>query len=273
MSDLLPTSRRQLLRQTAAGLAWSALCARWAAAADHAKPAEEFTFAVLNDLHYFNKDCSPWFHDRVVKRLNDQKPDFVIVVGDMTEDGTREQNAGVRDVLKALAMPLYVAVGNHDHQANTDDRKPFEDAFPKSINYHFEHKGWQFITLDSTQGRAASKTKIQKDTITYLADTLKVLDRKKPTALVTHFPLGFLMPYRPENGDDLLFPFANHTLLHVFNGHFHSNTQRAWGDATLSTNTCCSRHRKNHDFDPRKGYTLCTTKDNHIAREYIQVNV
>ena len=273
MPSLSRHSRRDLFRRSAAGLAYSALLARWASAADDAKAAEEFTFAVLNDLHYFNKDCSPWFADRVVKRLNDQKPDFVVVVGDMTEDGTKEQNAGIRDVLKGLTMPMYVCVGNHDHQAGTDDRKPFEEAFHKSINYHFEHRGWQFVVLDSTQGRAASKTNVQKDTITYLTDTLKTLDKKKPTALVTHFPLGFLMPYRPANGDDLLRPFAEHTLLHVFNGHFHSNTQRAWVEATLTTNTCCSRYRKNHDFDWRKGYTLCTTKGNHVDREYIQVNV
>ena len=98
-------------------------------------------------------------------------------------------------------------------------------------------------------------------------------DKKKPTVLMTHFPLGFLMPYRPGNGDDLLRAFDDYTLLHVFNGHFHSNTERAWINATLSTNTCCSRHRKNHDFDWRKGYSLCTTKGNHIARDYIQVNV
>jgi DNA repair exonuclease SbcCD nuclease subunit len=51
--------------------------------------------------------------------------DFCVVVGDMTEDGNQAQNNAVRDLLKGLKMPLYVTVGNHDHQAGNDDRKPF----------------------------------------------------------------------------------------------------------------------------------------------------
>ena len=35
----------------------------------------------------------------------------------------------------------------------------------------------------------------------------------------------------------------------------------------LTTNTCCSFHRQNHDFDPRKGYYLCSAKDGKITRE------
>jgi hypothetical protein len=190
----------------------------------------------------------------------------------MTEDGTKEQNAAVHDVLKGLKMPLYVCVGNHDHQAGNDDRKPFEDNFPKSINYIFEHRGWQFVTTDSTQGRAGGNTAIHKDSLAFTAEALKVLDKKRPTALLTHFPLGNFLPSRPNNANDLLVEFAEHNLQAVFNGHFHSKTERVWGDAIVTTNTCCSFHRANHDFDPRKGYYLCTAKDGKVTREYIQVN-
>ena len=99
------------------------------------------------------------------------------------------QFAAVREIFHGLGLPIFVTIGNHDHREN-DDRSAFEQAFPNSLNYHFAHKGWQFVTVDSTQGRAASKTNVQKDSITYLTDTLKTLDKKKPTALLTHFPLG-----------------------------------------------------------------------------------
>lgn len=272
-SDQPRLDRRQLLRMGAGYALTSSLFAGWARAADDAKASETFTFIVANDIHYFDKRCSQWLADKVVKRMNEHKADFCFVVGDMSEDGTKEQNAAVRDVLKGLKMPLYVCVGNHDHQAGNDDRKPFEDTFPKSINYYFEHRGWQCLVLDTTQGRAGSKTVIHKDTFTYLNDKLKTLDKKRPTALLTHFPLGFFLPSRPENATDLLNAFKEYNLQAVFNGHFHSKTERGWGEAILTTNTCCSFHRANHDFDPRKGYFLCTAKDGKIDREYIQVNV
>jgi len=263
--------RRDALRIGAAA-AMAPLFARWAAAADDAKASDTFTFIVANDIHYFDKRCGQWLNDHVIKRMNDEKPDFCVVLGDMTEDGTKEQNAAVHDVLKGLTMPLYVCVGNHDHQAGTDDRKPFEEHFPKSINYHFEHRGWQFLTCDTTQGRAGSKTVIHKDTFAYVHDTLKDLDKKRPMALLTHFPLGYFLPSRPLNTNPFLLEFEHHNLQAVFNGHFHSKTERAWGDAVLTTNTCCSFHRANHDFDPRKGYFLCTARDGKVDREYVQVN-
>ncbi|HEY7119890.1 MAG TPA: metallophosphoesterase [Tepidisphaeraceae bacterium] len=264
--------RRDVLRWGAGAALYSSLIARWATAADNAKDSGTFTFVVINDIHYFDQRCATWLNDRVIRRVNDHKADFCLIVGDLTEDGTKPQNAAVKDVLNGIRIPTYVVVGNHDHQAGNDDRTPYEANWPKSINYHFEHKGWQFIGLDSCQGRAGSKTVVPKDTIAYLIETLKSLDKKKPTALFTHFPLGYFLPSRPTNANDLLLPFAEHTLLDVFNGHFHSKTERAWGDATLTTNTCCSFHRANHDFDPRKGYFLCTAKNGRIHREYVQVN-
>jgi 3',5'-cyclic AMP phosphodiesterase CpdA len=271
-SEAPKPSRREALRAGAGFALTCSLLGRWAKAADDAKDSETFTFAVLNDLHYFDQRCAGWLNDRVVKRLNDQKPDFCLIVGDMTEDGTEAQNAAVADVLKGLKMPIHVVVGNHDHQPGSDDRRPFEKHFPKSLNYQFEHRGWQFLGLDSTQGFAGNKTAIHKDTLSYAADVLKNVDKKRPAVLFTHFPLGFFVPSRPTNANDLLAVFKEHNLRAVFNGHFHAQTERAWGDAALTTNTCCSFHRANHDFDKRKGYFLCTAKDGKVEREYVQVD-
>jgi hypothetical protein len=166
---------------------------------------------------------------------------------------------------------VHVVIGNHDYTP-ANDRKAFEDSFPQSLNYLFDHKGWQFIALDTTQGRAGSDTVIAKETLDFLAAALKKLDPKKPTVLFTHFPLGWLLPSRPKNAQALLQHFVKHNLQHVFNGHFHSSTARVWGSCELTTNTCCSLRRKNHDLDPRKGYFLCTTEGGTVKRKYIQVN-
>ena len=263
--------RRDLLRGGAAAVC-AALTARWASAAEDARASDTFTFVVVNDVHYLDPRCAPWLSDHVVRRINDHKADFCLIVGDLTEHGTPAQNAQVKDVLKGINVPIHVVVGNHDHQAGSNDRKPFEEHFPGSINYHFEHKGWQFLGLDTTQGHAGSRTSIHRDTLSYARDTLRKLDKKRPTVLFTHFPLGHFMPSRPANANDLLALFADHNLRAGFSGHFHSNTERPWGESLLTTNTCCSFRRANHDFDPRKGYFLCTARDGKIDRQYVQVN-
>jgi len=264
--------RRDILRLGASAAIYAALTDRWARAADDAKASEDFTFVVVNDIHYFDKRCATWLGERVIPRINDHKADFCLIVGDLTEDGTVRQNAEVKDVLKGINVPMHVVVGNHDYQAANNDRKPFEDQWPKSLNYTFEHRGWQFIGLDTTQGHAGSNTVIHRDTLSYAKDALAGMDKKRPTVLFTHFPLGGFLPSRPKNANDLLALFENHNLRAGFNGHFHSKTERPWGDALLTTNTCCSLHRANHDFDPRKGYFLCTAKGGKIEREYVRVN-
>jgi len=264
--------RRDVLRLGASAAIYAALTDRWARAADDAKASENFTFVVVNDIHYFDKRCATWLGERVVPRINDHKADFCLIVWDLSEDGTVRQNAEVKDVLKGINIPMHVVVGNHDYQAANNDRKPFEDQWPGPLNYQFEHKGWQFIGLDTTQGHAGSKTVIAKETLAYTKKALSTLDKKRPTVLFTHFPLGGFLPSRPTNANDLLALFENHNLRAGFNGHFHSKTERPWGEALLTTNTCCSFHRANHDFDPRKGYFFCTAKDGKIEREYVRVN-
>src|SRR3954447_2638685 len=214
--------RRDVLRLGAAAAVYAALGDRWARAAGDARASEAFTFVVVNDIHYFDKRCAAWLSEHVIPRINGHKADFCLIVGDLSEDGTVRQNAEVKDVLKGINVPMHVVVGNHDYQAANNDRKAFEDQWPGSLNYQFEHKGWQFIGLDTTQGRAGAKTVIAKETLAYTRDALRTLDKKRPIALFTHFPLGGFLPNRPTNANDLLACFEQHNLRAGFNGHFHS---------------------------------------------------
>jgi len=263
-------TRRALLRATA-GVTMAALTTRWAAAAEAGKDAGTFKFIVLNDIHYVDAKCGQWLA-KAITGMNAHGAELCLIVGDLTEDGTRQQNAGVRDVLGGLKMPYYCVVGNHDHEAGNNGRKAFEAAFPHSENYLVEHRGYQFLGLDSTQGRAGKDTVVAKATLDWNAAALKTLDRKRPTVVFTHFPLGWFTPSRPANAGDLLDQYANHNLRAVFNGHFHGATARNHAQAVITTNTCCSFRRKNHDpFDARKGYFLCTAKDGNVTREYVEI--
>lgn len=241
-----------------------------ARAREDAKESSSFKFAVVNDLHLLDEGCVNFF-TRVVGRINQQKTDLCLIVGDLTEHGSKRQNGTIKDVLKGLKVPTYYVPGNHDFD-ESGSRKGYDDAFPQMVNYRFEHGGYQFLGLDTTQGRAGSNTVISKSTLDFTAAAITQLDKKKPLVVFTHFPLGFLMPSRPKNANDLLALLAEHNVQAVFNGHFHSSTQRAWAGTTITTNTCCSFRKANHDFDWRKGYFLCTAHEGSVEREYVLMN-
>jgi predicted MPP superfamily phosphohydrolase len=268
MTSACRLSRRQLLRYSAGSLLAAGLWPGTLGAAE-ADADTAFHFAAVNDLHYLDKRCIPW-HEGVVKQIkaHPEKVELCLLIGDLAEHGKAEQLDPVRAIYRELDLPLHVVIGNHDWQAEKE-RKAFDDLFPKAGNYFFEHHGWQFVGLDSTDGPKA-QVAVRDETLKWLDDTLPKLDKKKPLVLFTHFPLGPWVIYRATNAEDLLRRFKEYNLQAVFNGHFHASTERRIGAVTLTTNRCCSFSRKNHDGSKEKGYFLCQAKEGKITRRFVE---
>jgi len=230
-----------------------------------------FRFVAINDAHFQSPRCPGWF-ERVSAsiRAHEPRPEFCLMIGDLAQNGVRTELGPMRDVLRSLRMPSYSVIGNHDYVTNTD-RSAWDELFPRSLNYHFEHRGWRFVGLDSSEGTKWENTRVQAATLQWLDAELPKLVRAAPTVVFTHFPLGVLVPSRPLNADDVLDRFKDFNLVAVFNGHFHGFTERESGRTTLTTNRCCSVSRGNHDGSTEKGYFLCTARDGQIQREFVEV--
>ncbi len=263
-------SRRDFLRYSAGALLAMGLWPGRLRAADNGK-GESFTFIAVNDFHFHTPQCGPWC-ERVAKSMQalSPKPDICLMVGDLADTGSEKEIGSMRDALKSFGMPFYTVIGNHDYVSDSD-RKPYETLCPDRLNYHFEHRGWNMIGLDTTQGTKADKTVINAATLAWMDEALPKLDRTKPTVLFTHFPMGTGVSMRPTNADALLSRLKEFNLVAVFNGHFHGFTERKINNTILTTNKCCSISRNNHDGTKEKGYFLCKAVDGQIQREFIEV--
>ena len=227
-----------------------------------------FRFIVVNDLHHGSPECDPYFAALVRQMKTHRGVAFALLLGDLADTGKVEDLKAIQDHFRRLGGPFYPVIGNHDYASPTD-RHAYEQVFPGRINYWFEHRGWQFVGLDSTQGTDYQNTRIQPATLSWLAATLPRLDRRKPTVLFTHFPLGEGTPMRPLNAADLLQHFADFNLRGGFSGHHHAFTLRKFENAELVTNRCCSRLRDNHDGTKEKGYWLETAAQAVLTREFV----
>jgi 3',5'-cyclic AMP phosphodiesterase CpdA len=267
----MPTllTRRELLRRSPAALLAAGLWPGSLAAGD--TDAGDFTFLVVNDLHALNDKCHPWF-EKVAKQMTGhaEMPEFLLIAGDLADDGKASQLDAVKEIFGGLKLPTYVVPGNHDF-AKGEDRKAYDDVFPDRLNYAFEHKGWQFLALDTTEGTKYQNTTIADATIKFLDDKLPKLDKKRPLLVVTHFPLGEGVRYRPKNADELLKRLTDYNLRAAYSGHYHAFTEKKAGDAVLTTNKCCSFARGNHDGTKEKGYFLVTTKGGRLERGFVAV--
>ena len=260
-----------MLRLGSAGLLGLGLCPGRLFAEPTTASSEEFSFIAVNDLHYVESACRPWF-DHVVKqmKLSAPKAEFCLIGGDLADNGTIGQLSAIRDAFANLGIPVHTVIGNHDHLTDTD-RSAYEQIFPGQINYYFEHGGWQVIGLDSTEGTKSLDTAISDVTLRWLDDNLPKLDVRKPTIVFTHFPLGQPAPIRPRNAEAVLQRFTHSNVQAIFSGHFHGFTECYRGDASLTTDRCCSRVRNNHDGTKEKGWFLCQASGGCLSRQFVEL--
>jgi 3',5'-cyclic AMP phosphodiesterase CpdA len=272
MTGAKEMTRRQALRHLSAGtlLALGLWPGSLSVKAKAGEPGA-FKFIAVNDTHYMSVDCGQWL-ELVVAQMKTEGAEFCLLSGDLTEKGKREHLAAVRDIFRELGVPTYVQIGNHDWVSPTD-RRAYERLFPRRLNYWFEHRGWQFVGLDSTQGQDYEKTNIQPATFEWIDANLRKLDPRKPTVIFTHFPLGEAVRYRPGNADELLERFNPFNLKGIFGGHYHAFTLR-WQERVFAlTNRCCALKRNNHDKSPGKGYLVCEARDSLITYRFVECHV
>lgn len=288
-----PINRREALRQMSAGTLLALGLWPGALRAEGQGNSGAFRFIVVNDTHCLSLECEAYLAG-VVAQMNTEQADFCLHAGDLTDKGDRRCMEAVKRVFTGLNGPVYPVIGNHDYITPTD-RGPYTDVYPKRLNYFFEHGGWQFVALDSTEGQLYEKTAIQPEALRWVDDTLPRLDKKKPTVLFTHFPLGagtkpqsagapesilrvvqdlsaavVTVKYRPTNADDLLDRFRDFNLRAAFSGHYHAFTECRRGETVLTTNRCCALKRDNHDGSKEKGYFVCTAREGRVERRFVE---
>jgi predicted phosphodiesterase len=268
--DMKQISRRRLMKMSAGALLAAGIWPGALAAQD--APSPDFSFLVVNDLHYVDTGCVPFFSG-MVQKMKAASPDsrLLLVVGDTCENGTPAQLMGMREILKTTSRTIKVVIGNHDWASDTE-RKTFDTIWPDSLNYTFDHNGWQLVALDTTDGTKYQETSVLKPTLDWLDKNLPRLDKKRPMILYTHFPLGQGVNYCPKNAEDVLNRFKEYNLRAVFNGHYHAATERKVGDYLITTGKCCSYRRNNHDNTPEKGFLACKTQDGKVIREFVEVS-
>lgn len=161
------------------------------AALPRRSPDESFSFGVIGDAEpgrfWWERLYSPGagVFELQWQELQAQDPDFILQLGDFVSKGTEENYAAhVRLLEKDLDKPLLRCVGNHDRsRPNGDaDKKLYDEVFGPR-DYFFDHGGWRFISLDSSDRAVTSGQ------LSWLRQALSV---PGPKVIYTHVPPAFL---------------------------------------------------------------------------------
>jgi predicted phosphodiesterase len=193
---------------------------------------QDFSFVQLSDVHwgYANPKVNPEARNTLPKAIAavnalEQKPDFVIFTGDLTQTTDdpqvrRQRLREFREMAARLTVPtVYFFAGEHD--AALDRGDAYQEVIGGPLNYTFEHKGIHFIVLDNTSDPAPILGARQLE---WLKAHLARLKSDAPIVVFTHRPLFPLHPqwdWATRDGMqaiELLMPHLNVT---VFYGHIH----------------------------------------------------
>ena len=180
-----------------------------------------FRFAQLTDLHLSPNNPNPT-EDllRSVAQINaTDNIDFVLVTGDITEEGDRATMEKVKSCLDLLKVKYYVALGNHETKWSDSGCTAFGEIFG-SERFEFEHKGFLFLGFNSGPLMRMAYGHVVPQDIRWMTERMEHAGKDKPVILVTHYPL--------KDGDvdnwyevtDAVRPYNVRLFI---GGHYHAN--------------------------------------------------
>ena len=232
--------------------------------------AGEFAFVAANDFHHDTPSCDAWFARLFRQIAAHDGVEICLGLGDLAHKGQPESIAAVARLAGAAGLRFHATPGNHDNDLE-ESTAIFERVLPGSLNYRFEHRGWEFVVINSTEGKKWQDVRISAATLAWLDAELPKVDRRRPLILGTHVPLAASTQNCAANAEEVLGRFTAHNLRLVLGGHFHGRTEARRGDCALVTNACCSRVAGNHDGSTTKGYWLCRAlATGEVQREFVE---
>lgn len=194
--------------------------------------------AQLSDLHIMPRGHKLYdFIDtngllaRHIAYLNnlDERPDAVVITGDITDAGSRGSYEMTLKLLNQLDYPTFIIPGNHD--CNPEMLRILKDAFPylgedpDAIHFTIEDFPIRMICLDSSvegklYGRIGSKR------LQWLQDSLTQRPETQTIIFTHHHPVPSGCHHMDliccEDGQELLGVLKNHPqVTHLFCGHTH----------------------------------------------------
>lgn len=206
----------------------------------------------LSDLHirepgrlaYGRIDTAPYLREAVasIGRLP-QRPDAVVITGDLTDFGRAAEYDHLRELLAPLApLPIYLLPGNHD------ERQQLRASFPEHawlgtegfVQYSVPVGAMQLIALD-TVVPGASGGSLCAERLDWLAAQLDA-HRDRPVVIAMHHPpFRTLIGHMDEIGllqgaEALEALVARHpNVERVICGHLHRSIQVRFGGSVALT--------------------------------------
>ncbi|MEE4312570.1 MAG: PQQ-binding-like beta-propeller repeat protein [candidate division KSB1 bacterium] len=180
-----------------------------------------YTFVQITDTHVNNERTRDNFRNVIahIQALN-EKPDFIINTGDLTEFGSAREFRLYRQIADSAEIRMIHLPGNHDTRWSNVGKKRYIE-FLGPLYHSFDHKGIHFIILDSSL-LFQQFGHISQDQLRWLENDLKRTGLEIPVVIALHHPIMLDETYI-DNESALFQLIKDYNVILVMTGHGHRN--------------------------------------------------
>ena len=191
--------------------------------------------AHLSDLHFGRHDQE--VVDSLFVEIEEQRPDLVVVSGDFTQHGTRQEFETARHFIDKIDRPVFAVPGNHDvPQINLLTRlfRPYtlyREYIDRELEPFVELEGVALLGLKTprrvTPDFNWSNGRLGRSQLSRIESRFSQASASSVRVVVAHHPLlypegsGNLEQHRVRRADRALQVFASVGVRLVLSGHFH----------------------------------------------------
>lgn len=155
----------------------------------------------------------------LLKEMQNEKPDYILVLGDISQDGTVESYIRAKEFLLQFSCDKYIIMGNHD-TFNINNMLSNEIV----MKDHLDIDNHRFIFISSYKGNGADDGFVQKSELDKASE---LFDKNKFNYLLVHHHFiktdGIIDTYIMENHLEFCNTISNLPFQAIFHGHVHNS--------------------------------------------------
>ena len=188
--------------------------------------ADALKFTILSDIHVTpGNECEKQMM-YAIDEINSNDSEFVVVSGDLSNEGSDVELYNVKRLFDLIKKPLYVLPGNHEDNWSQSALKTFNDIW-NDDRFVFEKDNMVFIGINCGPYMKMGDGHIKQEDLIWLDSQLsKRVTPGKLVVSINHYPITKDL----DNWQDYISILQKYpTIVHIC-GHYHTYKQYRSGD-------------------------------------------
>ncbi|MDO5570827.1 MAG: PQQ-binding-like beta-propeller repeat protein [Bacteroidales bacterium] len=146
---------------------------------------EDLKFILLTDLHITPGNNQDKIFPDIIKAVEDMNPEFIIIAGDLTNQGNNIELENVAKRLSGFKKKIYVLPGNHETTWSESAGKTYKQLLGDD-RFVVETKDYTLCGINTGPFMRMSDGHVKAEDIIWL----KSLKSEKPVIFISHYPLN-----------------------------------------------------------------------------------